>query len=216
MAYEIELKAWVDNITETELRMNKAAEFLFSYTKKDVYWYSNDTAVFPSGVRLRTESRILKTGAQETCLFVTFKTKETRNGIEINDEKEFRITAVPDADVVSDASAALLGSASAPFETFLTLAGFTRGFSKKKTGKCWRYKPAAVGEGEEGRAFFPAITAELSLIEGLGHFLELEIIANDDTPATVDAARKALLGLLKIAGIAPERIENRYYSEMLA
>ena len=208
MAYEIELKAWVDDVDATTTRMNNAAEFLFVYTKEDVYWYSKDTAAFPSGVRLRTESRTFKTGAAETCLFVTYKTKETRDGIEINDEKEFRITALPDEAASGKAALdAAAPEAAAAFETFLALAGFTAGFTKKKAGQCWRFKPAG--------AAFPGITAELSLIEGLGYFLELEIIAPDDTPATVNAAREALLSLLKTAGIPPSRIESRYYSEML-
>ncbi|MDR2489781.1 MAG: CYTH domain-containing protein [Spirochaetaceae bacterium] len=216
MAYEIELKAWVDDVAAVELRMNEAAEFLFSYTKEDVYWYSCGTAAFPSGVRLRKESRTFKTGAAETCLFVTYKIKETRNGIEVNDEKEFRITSAPDAAAATAASTPdgrPAPDAAAPFETFLALAGFTAGFAKKKAGKCWLYTRAGVCG--EGRARFPSITAELSLVDGLGHFLELETIAPDDKPATVNAARDALLDLLKIAGIPPARIESRYYSEML-
>jgi adenylate cyclase class 2 len=86
------------------------------------------------------------------------------------------------------------------FEELLRRLGLEAGVSKKKRGRSWRYG---------------GITVELSNVERLGCFVELEIMAEDDGAKTVDAARDALLSFLKLAGISEERIETRYYNEML-
>jgi adenylate cyclase class 2 len=72
---------------------------------------------------------------------------------------------------------------------------------KRKTGWAWTYESD--------------LTVELALVEGLGFFIELEILAENDAAETVGAARERLLGLLDLLGIARERIESRYYTELL-
>ena len=52
-------------------------------------------------------------------------------------------------------------------------------------------------------------------IKNLGWFLELEILANDDSADTIIAAREKLLNLLEKTGIGKENIESRYYAELL-
>jgi adenylate cyclase class 2 len=87
------------------------------------------------------------------------------------------------------------------YALFLQTLGFSPWIRKVKRGKAWH----------DG-----TILAELSEIEDLGHFLELEILAGDDSPATITAARKALFDCLDRLGISRERIETRYYTSMLA
>lgn len=87
------------------------------------------------------------------------------------------------------------------YALFLKTLGFSPWIRKIKRGNAYR----------DGK-----ILAELSEIEGLGHFLELEILAGDDSPATIAAARKALFDCLERLGIPRERIETRYYTSMLA
>jgi adenylate cyclase class IV len=64
------------------------------------------------------------------------------------------------------------------------------------------------------------ITAELAEVgdsrRSLGVFLELEIIADNDRPATVKTARARLLALLTACGLPEDRIESRYYGELLS
>ena len=64
------------------------------------------------------------------------------------------------------------------------------------------------------------MNAELCEVSGprrsLGWFLELEILAEDAAAPTVAAARQKLLGLLEQLGVPRSRIEERYYSELLA
>ncbi|MDR2602799.1 MAG: class IV adenylate cyclase [Spirochaetaceae bacterium] len=189
MAYEIELKAWVDDVKQTEARLNKIARFLFSFQKEDVYWYCENKNAFPSGVRLRNEKQILPEDSVKNRLLITYKTKETRDGVEVNEEKEFRVADGPEN-----------------FEEFMERSGFAPGFSKKKTGKSWCY---------DCKDFCGGVTAELTEIDGLGWFLEMEILSEDGSQKTVDLARAILIQLLDDCGVPPEKIESRYYSEML-
>ncbi|MDR0539769.1 MAG: class IV adenylate cyclase [Spirochaetaceae bacterium] len=187
MSFEVELKAWVDDVPRTEEKLNMLADYAFAYSKKDTYFFMNKEGAFPSGVRLRDEAHVLPDGAREEKILVTYKTKELRGEIEVNEEHEFCVT----------------GNGSA-FAGFLERAGFTPGFCKTKEGKCWAYRSG----------FFP-VNVELSRVEGLGYFLELEIILESEDGQTVENAGAALRALLEKTGISARRIESRYYSEML-
>lgn len=60
------------------------------------------------------------------------------------------------------------------------------------------------------------INLELSLVEGLGWFLEVEKLVSADDPAQHEAARREILAVLGKLGIREDRIEPRYYTDMLA
>jgi adenylate cyclase class 2 len=106
-----------------------------------------------------------------------------RDGIEVNDEREFEVS---DAEV---------------FGELLSRLGLSVWIRKRKIGEAW----TANG-----------VTIELSEIEGLGFFAELEILADVDDAATIAEARKRLLATLERIGIDQSKIEPRYYTEMLA
>lgn len=86
------------------------------------------------------------------------------------------------------------------FTELLERLGLVRGQAKTKTGWSWEYE---------------GITIELSLVAGLGWFIELEILSPEAGEEAVEAGRKRLLQLLTTLGIAGDRIERRYYTEML-
>jgi adenylate cyclase class 2 len=179
MAVEIELKAWVDDFSAAQKTLSNLCVYKAAYTKSDIYWFPQKGAAFPaSGLRVRKE----KTEGAPAKTLVTYKTKERRSGIEINDEKEF---------TVSEAGV---------FEELLEALGFEAGKSKKKSGFSFDYH---------------GITAELSCVEGLGFFVELEIIADSGDTATVENSRRRLLNLLALIGISEDKIEARYYTELL-
>ncbi|MDR1256395.1 MAG: class IV adenylate cyclase [Spirochaetaceae bacterium] len=193
MAFEIELKAWVDDRKAVEKRAGELAEFTADFEKEDVYWVpvsrsgmGGGALLSGSGVRIRRETLKAQGAAARSHVLVTYKTKEVRGGVEVNDEKEFTVTGLP------------------AFEELLRRMGFEAGISKKKRGRSWRY-----GGGADG------ITVEISDVERLGCFMELEIMAGDNGANTVNAAREKLLSFLKLAGIGEDRIETRYYNEML-
>ena len=143
-------------------------------------------------VRVRTETREGSAGEVSREVLVSYKVKEVREGLEINDEREFAVSG-PDPAAGPDAGHAV-------FEELLRRLGLERRAEKHKQGWAWEYR---------------GITAELSLVRGLGWFVELEILADNDRGETVADARSRLLALLAELGVAAERIESRYYTELL-
>jgi adenylate cyclase, class 2 len=193
MAIEIELKAWVDDPEATRRAIGSFARAAGTYRKDDAYWRLT-TGTEPSGTDQKPEGkpRAVPLGSgirirreDVTCprAMVNFKRKEMRDGIEVNDEREFEVS---DAEV---------------FGELLSRLGLSVWIRKRKTGEAW----TANG-----------VTIELSEVEGLGYFTELEILAEVDDPETVAEARKRLLATLERIGIGQNKIETRYYTEMLA
>jgi adenylate cyclase class 2 len=185
MAIEIELKAWVDDLEKTKSRISSFARYTSRFDKQDTYWYSGNGAVpsFKIRVRKETDDGVLH-------IWVTYKTKEMRNLIEVNNESEFSI------------------SEEKPFEELLAIFGLQVGICKHKTGWAWSYN-----ENDEWE--MPPITIELAEIETLGWFVELEILTESNEERIITAARNRLLDCLKKIGIGEDRIETRYYTEML-
>ena len=191
MAIEIEVKAWVDTPESLKQRIDAIARFTGVFNKIDAYWYPVSGMAFPaSGVRVRKEvvGDNIRNGVQTTR--ITYKAKEVRDNIEVNYEREF---------TVSDGSV---------FEELLTVLGLIPIKRKHKTGWAWVYDNDALNI-EDG------ITVELALLERLGYFIELEILANNDAADTVASAQGRLLALLDLLGIARNRIESRYYTDLL-
>ncbi len=91
-------------------------------------------------------------------------------------------------------------SSASEFESFLHFLGFAPWIRKHKEGMAWRWKN---------------ITIELSLVQNLGWFAELEILAESPDPQTLEHARKSLLECLEKLGIPQANIESRYYTELL-
>jgi adenylate cyclase class 2 len=184
MSTEIELKAWVDDPDRVRLRCVSFAGQGTSFEKADAYWVfpGGAGAALPSGIRIRRETKTGPSGAVSQALWVTYKVKEVRGGMEINDEREFS---------VSDGAA---------FEELLRRLGLQKGVEKNKRGWAW------ICDG---------ITTELTEVAGLGWFVELEIVTNNDADGTVTSARTRILALLRKIGIKNDRIEPRYYTEML-
>ncbi|MDR2518236.1 MAG: class IV adenylate cyclase [Spirochaetaceae bacterium] len=182
MATEIELKAWVREPEALRERLNALAKEAGSFEKEDSYWYDPAGRLSSSGIRIRKETDEDTQGAVTRAVRVTYKHKEIRGSVEVNDEHEFSV------------------SDDRPFEDLLIRLGFVRGSCKHKRGWSWDYAP---------------VTAELSFVEGLGWFVELEILADSDRPEVVQAARASLLAALDAVGVGAEHIETRYYTEML-
>jgi len=185
MAIEIELKAWLDDPEAVAERLSRLGSLSRSFEKDDAYWQADGTAVPGSGVRVRRERSIDARGEARETALVTTKSKRVSDGIEVNDEREF---AVSDAGL---------------FEELLCALGLREGTRKEKLGREWK----VAGER-------PA-SAEISLVAGLGWFLELEIIAADDGERTVGECRAALLSLLEDLGVSAEKIEARSYASLL-
>ncbi|MDR3301081.1 MAG: CYTH domain-containing protein [Spirochaetaceae bacterium] len=201
MSHEIELKAWVDDCESVSAMLSAIATFEFEYVKADEYWFPIESGarvgVIPSGtlptsgLRVRKEKQIDADDNETNVVLVTYKTKEMRDQIEINDEHEFALAAPEHSS---------MNVALSNFEELLGKLNLQRSYTKKKQGFSYKCEK---------------ITVELSLVEKLGWFLELEILSEDDAPQTISAARESLLAFLAKAGIPETKIETQYYSELL-
>jgi len=193
LAVEIELKAHIKDSEALRLLLLGKAQYLCSFEKEDAYYFPTNNSDIPkSGVRLRAESKTFPDGTEKKIAYVTYKTKEVRDGIEINDEKEFEVYSHQYSTI-------------AAFGEFLKMLGLKPGYTKRKKG--WAFSK------EE-------INAELLEAEKLGWFLEIEIVVNDigdqeKMDITIREAKKKLMGFLSELGIEKDAIESRYYSEML-
>lgn len=186
MATEIELKAWVEEPEALKARISSLACFSASFEKEDAYWYPCSVPAFgtvpQSGVRIRKERDTDAQGRVTQTTWVTYKTKELRKGIEVNDEREFTVSE----DTI--------------FEELLRRLGLEPGIRKHKQGWAWDYE---------------GIRVELAEVAGLGWFVELEIIGNDQGAETITQARTRLLAFLHQIRVGKDKIETRYYTEML-
>ena len=201
MAIEIELKVHLDDYAPIKERLSLVGNYCRSYKKSDSYWlparpangiYANGiyaNGIPATGVRVRRESGIDADGAAHESVLATYKTKEISGGIEVNHECEF---------TVSDAGL---------FEELLGRLGLQGSIRKEKEGWAWAIPSQAAGQSP--------ILAELSLVTGLGWFLEIEIMAADDCKQTVEESRARLFALLEKLDIPAEWIETRPYTVML-
>ncbi|MDR0629237.1 MAG: class IV adenylate cyclase [Treponema sp.] len=185
MNIEIELKAWVADPETLRNTLSTGLSLVSrAFEKEDTYWYPTLlTGSFPpSGIRIRKETDTDAQGGFTRQVWINYKTKELREGIEVNHEREFSVSDGP------------------LFEDLLRRLGFEPGIGKHKQGWAWDYE---------------GITVELAQVAGLGWFVELEILGDNDRPETVAAARTRLLDLLHRLGIDRDKIEPRYYTELL-
>lgn len=187
VAFEIELKAWVSDGPKTASALSEYARPLYSYHKEDTYYLPHRDVLNVAHVSgVRIRKEIRKRNNQnETRLIVTYKSKELREIIEVNTEHEFFIEGSNSAE---------------EFERLLIILGLEKSYTKTKKGDMYRIKN---------------INAELTNIENLGLFLELEIISDTDETSVINAARTELNMLLEKVGIDKKSIETKYYSELL-
>jgi len=191
---EIELKAHVDDRDALIERLKKNARFAGSVIRDDCYWGRKDGE--HKKIRIRRETGV-PSDPRDTRpqILLTYKRKEIKTdelgfSSEVNDEKECVI------------------SNPAPLEAFLKDNGFEILLKKHKEVMAWTL-PITTVPGASNATF------ELCQVPPLGDFLEIEILAADESSKTTEAAQKELKNLLNLAGIPSEKIEERYYSELL-
>ncbi|MBP3449681.1 MAG: CYTH domain-containing protein [Spirochaetaceae bacterium] len=195
--YEIELKAWVDDVSATENKINEFAKYIGLTEKHDTYWRLKESE---NGIRIRQE-----TGKPITA---TWKQKNLlQSEIELNTEREFIIgsTDFVNDTIPNEKNAEALKNSLANFEDFLKLSGFEIHLQKYKSTKTWQHKT------EE----FDLITIEISYVETLGYFIEIEILSEKNDDKTVTKAQNCLHETLQKCEISKEKIETRYYWQLL-
>ena len=194
---EIELKAHVRDPAETERIILGFAEARGEVLKRDVYWRRPGPESPPgagpaksgagSSARSIDEAIKLRIRDEGGKAVVTYKRKELRADIEVNDEREF---------AVSDRAA---------LECLITDLGFEPYISKEKRTKSFAF----AGDGG-----IP-VTIELSLVTGLGWFVEIEILMENPGETETGRARKLLRETLARCGIPESELEPRFYTDLL-
>jgi adenylate cyclase class 2 len=198
MAIEIELKARVGDPQALNERLSRLLSRPgLSFEKDDGYWTEPACrTALPGGgreslprpvVRIRKERLVRPGGEAEEKALATYKIKEVREGIEINDEREF---------AVSDPAC---------FEELLRRLSLEPGIRKNKRGWAWT---AGNIHAELCEVSGPN--------RSLGWFLEIEILAESAEASVTADSRKQLLDFLEKTGLPRDCIEERYYSELLA
>jgi adenylate cyclase, class 2 len=170
VAYEIEIKAWVEKPEPLRKRLKSTYSFSRKYVKEDTYF------------RFPGKKETFRLRKQEGENIVTIKKKRREQGIEENLEKEFFVS---DGEV---------------FEKFVSEIGCPVYVKKKKTTE------AFDADG---------ITVELSLVEKLGWFIEIEKLVHSENRHDKQKAKDEILKILDYLRIPREKIESRYYTEML-
>ena len=195
--YEIELKAHVYNSAQLSGILNSFAEYKGKVSKYDSYWKQNPFFSSLSGnsgknketvIRIRTEKNDCKENPVRTV--VTQKHKQRIAGSDTDGKKSPLEVNEEREFTVSDAAA---------FEYLIINAGFSPFLTKHKDCIQWIYEDILI---------------ELCTVEGLGDFLEAEIL--QETAADTDTARIKLEKLFEKCGIPLEQIEPMYYSELSA
>ncbi len=182
---EIEIKARVADPAKTENAIRAFASFERETVKRDEYWGLEG----PEGVNGPTGSFTkVRVRDEDGVSTVTYKRKETRGDIEVNDEREF---------TVSDRDA---------LESLLSDIGFSAYIRKEKRTKVFGCR------AKDGTP----VTIELSLVARLGWFVELEILADGPDEGGIARAEAALRETLERCGLPESSVEPRFYTEMLS
>jgi predicted adenylyl cyclase CyaB len=87
------------------------------------------------------------------------------------------------------------------FRKFLEKMSARLLYKKKKTGSSWK--------GEDG------IVAELVLVDGLGEYLEVEVLCEEDGAVDVEKIKKNLTEVIERCGLTTSEIEAKPYSQLL-
>ena len=190
--YEIELKAWCENRKTTEEKLKSFASFKEHVEKNDEYWSANCNG---KTIKLRIrEEKILDGKSGQTCTsyLATYKNKEVKKeagktAYEVNDEKEFSVDKPDD------------------LRFFLRDAGFKITDLKKKSTDYWSYK---IRENKQA-------SIELSEVFNLGTFVEIEILEKTNDAETLMNTKSQLIKILNLCGISEDKIESRYYTDLL-
>jgi adenylate cyclase, class 2 len=174
MAVEIEIKARLDNIEETEAIVRSFAIFSRSFDRSDTYFHDVVSKSTNHEFRLRRDGN---------TSVVCYKEKKLDEGIEVNLENEF---------FVIDAE---------KFEAFARYLGYVVFIKKRKTGRSYKFGKATI---------------ELLCVEGLGNFIEIEELLDTADETEISAARNEIRAVLQRAAVPQDRIEPRYYIDLLA
>jgi adenylate cyclase class 2 len=186
MAIEIELKAWVDNTQELENKLSLTAVYKGSFEKNDVYYYPGSQF----------------TASEESDYGVRIRHEaftDSSGMVKENSTITYKVKELQGKIEVNDENEFEVSSGAA-FEKFLKYQGFKEKVRKHKKGSSYDYN---------------GMTIELTEVEGLGWFIEVEILIPERDNEKIENERNRLLVFLDKLEIPRESIESRSYTSML-
>ena len=197
MATEIELKAWVSDPPGLRAKLANLAAFRGTFEKNDIFF-------------IRPGSDLPNPGPQNPpaiagnpCYGVRIR-QETFTGLDGIAKQVILVTqkskVIQNGIEVNDEREFEVSS-SPVFEEFLTFLGFIERIRKRKKGSSYE---------NDG------MTVELTEVEGLGWFIELEILMPVNDEQKIEHEKEKLLCFLDRLEIPRESIESRSYTSMLA
>ena len=186
MAIEVEIKAHINEPDRIYTKLCSLFTLKRNFSKKDEYWFQSSKN---RTVNFPNSGIRLRTetfdDTRGTHSKTFFITWKSKEIQEKTEVNRENELTISDAD---------------DFRKLLSLLGLEKTREKQKTGHLF------VKED---------IKAELSDVEGLGFFIEIEIMAENPEEDHIKAAKKRLYECLKMLEIDEEAIETRFYSEML-
>jgi adenylate cyclase class 2 len=194
LKYEVELKAWVDDPAAIETRLREKFRCECRFAKEDMYF----RAAVPFGgireeFRLRVEHRSpggpagwFSDGGAPSGEPRAVVTWKAKSRSGGIEVNEEHEFAVSDP---------------AAFRALAERLGCTAFFRKAKRGLKFVDRDTVL---------------ELEEVEGLGTFIEIETLAPDDAPDTIAAASARIRNLLRELGVSEDRIEARYFIDLLS
>jgi len=187
--YEIVLKAHVNNKQETAKKLSTFATYKKHVEKHDVYWLLQNThSKIEKNILVRIREEISNTNNKEKKEYlITYKHKSLQFDKE---NKAYEVNNEYEFRIDDKT----------PFEVILKDSGYHVKVKKNKSTDIWQVENASL---------------ELSTIDLLGDFLEIEILSKTNDEKTVKLYRNQLFKLLQKSGLSRDAIENRYYSEMI-
>lgn len=188
--YEIELKAHVLSKEKTATKLNSFAQYKAHIEKHDVYWLlgmSENQTHTGITVRIREEQYTTNNKKVKKRILVTHKRKQLKYD---NNQKAYEVNEEYEFTLKDKT----------PFEVILQDSGYHIQLVKSKITDTWKYDKA---------------TLELSTVENIGDFLEIEFLSETNDENTVSLYQAKLFELLQKSGLSENDIENRYYSEII-
>lgn len=212
MATEVEIKAWVEDPDAVRSLLAEKAVFVKTFVKEDTYFCrtaenGNKRALSEDENLRESESRKEAEG-EEKKIESSSRTRFSSGAR--SDRSLFRLRRENGRSVVTYKEKEREGgteinqeyeftvSDPAAFYYFAEGIGFTSCIHKRKEGELFHWNEANV---------------ELSHVDGLGWFIEIECIVETETGT--EKAKKKIYSVFNELGIESERIEDRYYIDML-
>lgn len=189
--YEIELKAHIADLLTVRKNVSTFATFKKHIDKSDVY-LSYNIECSPKNITDTPRPYLTVRFRRETyddgttCDYFCYKRKELRDTTEVNDERECK---------VSDPY---------PLITAFTDIGFRKSLYKHKVSDLYTYSVP-----------YGPCNIEICNVEGLGNFIEIEILCDNNDENLVKSVKDELYNILSRAGVSKDSIEPRYYKDLL-